>query len=135
MLHLQSCARGHSAARALHKVPGTLPNSTAATYNPDSCTLHSDCAVNVIRSVLVGHKPQEREARLSRSAVLQNRGATRMKKSLVIMLLVFVSGTLVQQSAAQAAAGQPAQAGQAAPASQGQKKEIKNPAEYNAYVN
>jgi tetratricopeptide (TPR) repeat protein len=58
-----------------------------------------------------------------------------MKKSLVIMLLVFVGGTLVQQSAAQAA-GQPAQGGQAAAAGQGQqKKEIKNPAEYNAYVN
>ncbi len=58
-----------------------------------------------------------------------------MKKSLVMMLLVFVSGTLVQQSAAQAA-GQPAPAGQAASAAQGQqKKEIKNPAEYNAYVN
>jgi tetratricopeptide (TPR) repeat protein len=58
-----------------------------------------------------------------------------MKKSLVIMSLVFIGGTLIQQSAAQAA-GQPAQAGQAAPASQGQqKKEIKNPAEYNAYVN
>lgn len=58
-----------------------------------------------------------------------------MKKSLVIMLLVFVGGTLVQQSAAQAA-GQPAQGGQSAAAGQGQqKKEIKNPAEYNAYVN
>lgn len=57
-----------------------------------------------------------------------------MKKSLVMMLLVFVSGTLVQQSAAQAA-GQPAKAGQASQTSQGQKKEIKNPAEYNAYVN
>ena len=52
-----------------------------------------------------------------------------MKKSLVMMLLVLVTGALVQQSRAQAA-------GQAAPASQsGQKKEIKNPAEYNAYVN
>jgi len=54
-----------------------------------------------------------------------------MKKSLVLMLLVFTAGALVQQLAAQAAP-----AGQAAPAAQGQqKKEIKNPAEYNAYVN
>ena len=52
-----------------------------------------------------------------------------MKKSLVIMLLVLASAALVQQLAAQAAA-QPAQAGQPA-----QKKEIKDPAEYNAYVN
>ena len=53
-----------------------------------------------------------------------------MKKSLVIMLMMFASCTgLVQQSVAQAA-GQPAQSGQAAP-----KKEIKDPAEYNAYVN
>ncbi len=52
-----------------------------------------------------------------------------MKKSLVMMLLVFASAALVQQSVAQAA-GQPAQSGQAA-----QKKEIKDPAEYNAYVN
>jgi hypothetical protein len=55
-----------------------------------------------------------------------------MKKSLVTMLLVFATAALVQQSAAQGAA-QPAQAGQAAPAAQ--KKEIKDPAEYNAYVN
>jgi tetratricopeptide (TPR) repeat protein len=52
-----------------------------------------------------------------------------MKKSLVIMLLVLASAALVQQMAAQAAA-QPAQAGQP-----NQKKEIKDPAEYNAYVN
>ncbi|HLI64561.1 MAG TPA: hypothetical protein VKV05_14295 [Terriglobales bacterium] len=52
-----------------------------------------------------------------------------MKKSLVTVLLVFASAALVQQSVAQAA-GQPGQAGQAT-----QKKEIKNPAEYNAYVN
>lgn len=52
-----------------------------------------------------------------------------MKKSLVMMLLVLASAALVQQSVAQAA-GQPAQSGQAA-----QKKEIKDPAEYNAYVN
>ncbi len=52
-----------------------------------------------------------------------------MKKSLVMMLLVLVSAALVQQSVAQAA-GQPAQSGQTA-----QKKEIKDPAEYNAYVN
>src|SRR5664279_3053654 len=51
-----------------------------------------------------------------------------MKKSLVITLLVLASATLVQQAIAQAAA-QPA-AAQAA-----QKKEIKDPAEYNAYVN
>src|SRR5271165_3139260 len=55
-----------------------------------------------------------------------------MKKSLVLMSLVFIGGTLVQQAAAQAA-GQPAQTGQAAQGQQ--KKEIKNPAEYNAYVN
>lgn len=55
-----------------------------------------------------------------------------MKKSLVTMLLVIATAALVQQSAAQGAA-QPAQAGQAAPATQ--KKEIKDPAEYNAYVN
>ena len=52
-----------------------------------------------------------------------------MKKSLVMMLLVLASAALVQQSVAQAA-GQPAQSGQTA-----QKKEIKDPAEYNAYVN
>jgi tetratricopeptide (TPR) repeat protein len=49
-----------------------------------------------------------------------------MKKSLVIMLLVLASAALVQQSIAQAAAGQSAQAG--APT-------IKDPAEYNAYIN
>ncbi|HZP25379.1 MAG TPA: hypothetical protein VFB04_18200 [Terriglobales bacterium] len=59
-----------------------------------------------------------------------------MKKSLVTMLLVLAGAVLVQQSAAAQAAGQPAQAGQAAPGAPGQqKKEIKNPAEYNAYVN
>src|SRR5579875_79171 len=63
------------------------------------------------------------------SSVLQNRGTNSMKKSLVTVLLVFASAALVQQSVAQAA-GQPGQAGQAT-----QKKEIKNPAEYNAYVN
>ena len=52
-----------------------------------------------------------------------------MKKSLVITLLVLASVSLVQQAVAQAA-GQPAPAGQAT-----QKKEIKDPAEYNAYVN
>jgi len=58
-----------------------------------------------------------------------------MKKSLVLMLLVCTGGALVQQSAGQAA-GQAAPAGQAAAAAPGQqKKEIKNPAEYNAYVN
>ena len=52
-----------------------------------------------------------------------------MKKSLVITLLVLASAALVQQAVAQAA-------GQAAPAGQSsQKKEIKDPAEYNAYVN
>lgn len=52
-----------------------------------------------------------------------------MKKSLAMMLLVLASVALVQQSVAQAA-------GQAAPSGQGsQKKEIKDPAEYNAYVN
>ncbi len=53
-----------------------------------------------------------------------------MKKSLVMMLLVFASATMVQQALAQAAA-QPA-AGQS---TQAQKPEIKNPAEYNAYIN
>jgi len=52
-----------------------------------------------------------------------------MKKSLVMMLLVLTSAALVQQSVAQAA-GQAAPSGQAS-----QKKEIKDPAEYNAYVN
>ena len=49
-----------------------------------------------------------------------------MKKSLVIMLLVLAGAAMVQQSVAQAAAqtGQPTQ-----------KKEIKDPAKYNAYVN
>ena len=55
-----------------------------------------------------------------------------MKKSLVTMLLVLATAALVQQSAAQGAA-QPAQAGQ--PAQTTPKKEIKDPAEYNAYVN
>jgi len=67
-----------------------------------------------------------------------------MKKSLVVMSLVLGSLALLQQAAAQAAgqAAQPGQAGQAAPGAQAapggqaaQKKEIKNPAEYNAYVN
>ena len=49
-----------------------------------------------------------------------------MKKSLVTILLVFAIAALVQPLAAQGAA-------QAAPATQ--KKEIKDPAEYNAYVN
>ena len=58
-----------------------------------------------------------------------------MKKSHVIVLLVVASVMLVQQLMAQAA-GQAAPSGQAAPGAQGQqKKEIKNPAEYNAYVN
>ena len=57
-----------------------------------------------------------------------------MKKSLVTMLLVFASGALVQQAVAQAGA-QPAPAGQAAPGQQSQGPEIKNPAEYNAYIN
>ncbi len=47
-----------------------------------------------------------------------------MKKSLVIMLLILTVATLIQQAAAQ-------DAGQAAPA----QKQIKDPAEYNAYVN
>ena len=56
----------------------------------------------------------------------KNRGTNRRKKSLVIMLLVLAGAAMVQQSVAQAAAqtGQPTQ-----------KKEIKDPAEYNAYVN
>ena len=52
-----------------------------------------------------------------------------MKRSLVITLLMLASAALVQQSVAQAA-GQSAQSGQTTP-----KKEIKDPAEYNAYVN
>ena len=52
-----------------------------------------------------------------------------MKKSLVILLLVFVTTALVQQSLAQAA---PA-AGQQSAQSKG--PEIKDPAEYNAYIN
>ena len=51
-----------------------------------------------------------------------------MKKSLVMLVLMFATAGLVQ-----AAPQQPAgQAGSAAPAQQ--KKEIKNPAEYNAYM-
>ena len=58
-----------------------------------------------------------------------------MKKSLRMLLLLCASGALAQPLMAQAA-GQAAQAGQPAPAGQaGQKKEIKDPAEYNAYVN
>ena len=53
-----------------------------------------------------------------------------MKKSLVMMLLVFASAALVQQAMAQAAAQPPLPASRAA-----QKPEIKNPAEYNAYIN
>src|ERR1035437_6961469 len=70
-----------------------------------------------------------------------------MKKSLVTMLLVLATAALVQQSAAQGAAqpaalvnqrdargaAHPAKAGQAAQPTQ--KKEIKDPAEYNSYVN
>jgi len=51
-----------------------------------------------------------------------------MKKSLVTMLLVLAIGAQVQQAVAQGAA----QPGQPAPAPQ---KQIKDPAEYNAYVN
>ena len=61
-----------------------------------------------------------------------------MKKSQPMMLLVMAGGLLVQQVAAHAAS-QPAQTGQAAPAgqqaAQSKQPEIKNPAEYNAYVN
>lgn len=54
-----------------------------------------------------------------------------MKKSLLVMLLAFASAATIQQAGAQAAP-----AGQAAPSGQGaQKPEIKNPAEYNAYIN
>src|SRR5208337_2080927 len=57
----------------------------------------------------------------------ENQGAKRMKKSLVTILLVLAVSPLAQQMAAQAAqAGQPAQSSQ---------KQIKDPAEYNAYVN
>ena len=53
-----------------------------------------------------------------------------MKKSLVMMLLVFASAALVQQSVAQAA-------GQAAPSGQtfAEEGKLGDPAEYNAYVN
>jgi tetratricopeptide (TPR) repeat protein len=54
-----------------------------------------------------------------------------MKKSLVLMLLAFASAATIQQAVGQAA--QSAPAGQAAPSAQ--KPEIKNPAEYNAYIN
>lgn len=67
-----------------------------------------------------------------------------MNKSVMVMTLALASAALIQQGAAQATgqASQPAQSaspaagqtGQAADAA-GQKKEIKNPAEYNAYVN
>jgi tetratricopeptide (TPR) repeat protein len=50
-------------------------------------------------------------------------GAKRMKKFLIVMLLVVAATGFVQQASSQAAA----------PATQ--KKEIKDPAEYNAYVN
>jgi hypothetical protein len=53
-----------------------------------------------------------------------------MKKSLVTVLLVFATAAAVQ--AVGQAAAQPGAAGQAA---QAQKPEIKNPAEYNAYIN
>jgi hypothetical protein len=53
-----------------------------------------------------------------------------MKKSLVTVLLVFASAGAVQ--AVGQAASQPAATGQPA---QAQKPEIKNPAEYNAYIN
>jgi len=53
-----------------------------------------------------------------------------MKKSLVTVLLVFASAAAVQ--AVGQAASQPAAAPQSA---QAQKPEIKNPAEYNAYIN
>jgi tetratricopeptide (TPR) repeat protein len=53
-----------------------------------------------------------------------------MKKSLFAMLLVLTTGAMVQQSVAQGTA-QPAAAGQAASS----QKQIKDPAEYNAYVN
>jgi len=61
-----------------------------------------------------------------------------MKKLLVIMMLVFaMAGAVVRQAAAQAAAAPaaaaPAAAAPAAPAAQ--KPQIKDPAEYNAYVN
>jgi hypothetical protein len=52
-----------------------------------------------------------------------------MKKSLVMLVLMFATAGLVQAAPQQPAAGQ---AGSAAPAQQ--KKEIKNPAEYNAYM-
>ncbi len=60
-----------------------------------------------------------------------------MKKSLVMLVLMFATTGLVQAAPQQPAAGQagsaaPAQQGSAAPAQQ--KKEIKNPAEYNAYM-
>ena len=60
-----------------------------------------------------------------------------MKKSLVMLVLMFATAGLVQAAPQQPPAGQ---AGSAAPAQQGsaapgqQKKEIKNPAEYNAYM-
>jgi hypothetical protein len=52
-----------------------------------------------------------------------------MKKSLVMLVLMFATAGLGQTAPQQPAAGQ---AGSAAPAQQ--KKEIKNPAEYNAYM-
>ena len=51
-----------------------------------------------------------------------------MKKSLVAMLLLFATASLVQQAVAQAASAPAAQ-----PATQ--QKQIKDPAEYNSYVN
>lgn len=52
-----------------------------------------------------------------------------MKKSLVMLVLMFATAAIGQSAPQQPAAGQ---AGSAAPAQQ--KKEIKNPAEYNAYM-
>ncbi len=56
-----------------------------------------------------------------------------MKKSLVVTLLMFAVAASAVYAAGQAAA--PAGQAGAAPAGQTQKKEIKDPAEYNAYVN
>src|SRR5271166_652954 len=52
----------------------------------------------------------------------KNQGAKRMKKSLVVILLVFAAMASVQQLAAQGAA-------------QSSQKQVKDPAEYNAYIN
>src|ERR1035438_9068376 len=71
----------------------------------------------------------------------KNQGATGMKKIVLAMMLVAAVSAVAQTATApapaapqQAPAGAPAQAAPAQPATPAQKKEIKDPAEYNAYM-